>query len=99
LRKVERLYGRSTLLKEYISRIEEACGEGRDFIVILRYAKREEAVKKILDKCKIERTFSKVMTMGKYKDKDISVFITGKLIIKGLKGRKEAEEILEELLA
>jgi hypothetical protein len=87
------------LLKEYISRIEEACGEGRDFIVILRYAKREEAVKKILDKCKIERTFSKVMTMGKYKDKDISVFITGKLIIKGLKGRKEAEEILEELLA
>jgi len=87
------------LLKEYISRIEEACGEGRDFIVILRYAKREEAVKKILDKCKIERTFSKVMMMGKYKDKDISVFITGKLIIKGLKGRKEAEEILEELLA
>lgn len=87
------------LLKEYVSRIEEACGEGRDFIVILKYAKREEAVKKILDKCKIERAFSKVMMMGKYKDKDISVFITGRLIIKGLKGRKEAEEILEELLA
>ena len=87
------------MLKEYVSRIEEACGEGRDFIIILKYAKREEAVKKILDKCKIERTFSKVMMMGKYKNKDISVFITGKLIIKGLKGRKEAEEILEELLA
>ena len=87
------------LLKEYVSRVEEACGEGRDFIVILKYAKREEAVKKILDKFKIERAFSKVMMMGKYKDKDISVFITGKLIIKGLKGRKEAEEILEELLA
>jgi len=86
------------LLKEYVSRIEEACGEGRDFIVILKYAKREEAVRRILEKCKIERTFSKVMMMGKYKDKDISVFITGKLILKGLKGRKEAEEILEELL-
>ena len=86
------------LLKEYVSRIEEACGEGRDFIVILKYAKREEAVRRILEKCKIERTFSKVMIMGKYKNKDISVFITGKLILKGLKGRKEAEEILEELL-
>ncbi|TET21010.1 hypothetical protein E3J74_00425 [Candidatus Bathyarchaeota archaeon] len=86
------------LLKEYVSRIEEACGEGRDFIVILKYAKREEAVRRILEKCKVERTFSKVMMMGKYKDKDISVFITGKLILKGLKGRKEAEEILEELL-
>ena len=86
------------MLKEYVSRIEEACGEGRDFIVILKYAKREEAVRRILEKCKVERTFSKVMMMGKYKDKDISVFITGKLILKGLKGRKEAEEILEELL-
>jgi len=86
------------LLKEYVSRIEEACGEGRDFIVILKYAKREEAVRRILEKCKIERTFSKVMMMGKYKNKEISVFITGKLILKGLKGKKEAEEILEELL-
>lgn len=87
------------LLKEYVSRIEEACGEGRDFIVILKYAKREEAIKRILEKCKIERTFSRVMMKGKCKDRDVSVFITGKLIIKGLKGRKEAEEILEELLA
>ena len=87
------------MLKEYVSRIEEACGESRDFIVILKYAKREEAVRKILEKCKIERTFSKVMMMGKYKDKGVSVFVTGKLIIKGLKGRKEAEEILKELLA
>jgi len=86
------------LLKEYVSRIEEACGEGRDFIVILKYAKREEAVRRILEKCKVERTFSKVMIMGKYKNKEISVFITGKLILKGLKGRKEAEKILEELL-
>ena len=86
------------MLKEYVSRIEEACGEGQDFIVILKYAKREEAVRRILEKCRIERTFSKVMIMGKYKDKEISVFITGKLILKGLKGRKEAEEILEELL-
>ena len=86
------------LPKRYVSRIEEACGEGRDFIVILKYARREEAIGKILGKCKIERTFSKVMMKGKYKDKGISVFVTGKLILKGLDGRKEAEEILEDLL-
>ena len=93
------MYGESMLLKEYVSRIEEACGEGRDFIVILKYAKREEAIKRILEKCKIERTFSRVMMKGKCKDRDVSVFITGKLIIKGLKGREEAEEILGKLLA
>jgi ribonuclease HIII len=96
---VKRPYGRSMLLNEYVGRIEEACGEGRDFIVILKYAKREEAIKRVLEKCEIERIFSGVMTQGKYKDKGISIFVSGKLIIKGLKGKEEAEEILEELLA
>ena len=83
-----------------MSRIEEACGEGeeKDFIVILKYAKREEAMEKILEKCKVERTLSGVLTKGRYKDKEVSVFRTGKLIIKGLEERREAEEILEELL-
>ena len=86
------------LLKEYVNRIDEACGEGRDIIVILKYAKREEALRKILEKIEIERTLSRVMTKGRYENRDISVFVTGKLIIKGLKGRKEAEEILGKLL-
>jgi hypothetical protein len=86
------------LLKEYVNRIDEACGEGRDFIVILKYAKREEALRKILEKIDIERTLSRVMTKGRYENRDISVFVTGKLIMKGLQGRKEAEEILGKLL-
>jgi len=86
------------LLEEYVSRIEEACGEGRDFIVILKYAKREEAIRKILEKCNVERTLSGVLTNCRYKDKEVSVFRTGKLILKGLTERREAEKILEELL-
>ena len=82
-----------------MNRIEEACGEGRDFIVILKYAKRGEAIRKILEKIKTEHTLSRVMTKGRYENKDVSIFVTGKLIIKGLEGRTEAEEILEKLLA
>ncbi|UCG44533.1 MAG: hypothetical protein JSV58_03775 [Candidatus Bathyarchaeota archaeon] len=85
-------------MREYVSRIEEACGEGRDFIVILKHAKREEAIKKILAKCEIDRSFSRIMMKGKYKDKAISIFVTGKLILKGMNGRRAAEETLEELL-
>lgn len=86
------------MLEEYVSRIEEACGEERDFIVILKYAKREEAMRKILEKCTVERTLSRVLTKGRYKGKEVSIFRTGKLILKGFKERKEAEEILEEML-
>jgi hypothetical protein len=87
------------LLEEYVSRIEEACGEGRDFIIILKYAKREDAIRRILEKCEVGRSLKGVLTRAKYKDKEVSVFITGKLILKGLNGRKSAEKMLENLLA
>ena len=86
------------MLWEFVSRIEEACGEQKDFIVVLKYAKRDEVIKKILGKCGIEGTFLGIFTKGRYKGKELSVFRTGKLIIKGLKEKKEAEDILEELL-
>lgn len=89
----------SKILGKYVSRLEEACGEGHDFIVILKYAKRKEAIKRILEKANVERALSGVLTKAKYKDKEISVFITGKLILKGLEGRETAEKILEELLS
>lgn len=87
------------LLREYVNRLEEACGEGHDFIVILKYAKRKEAIKRILEKSKVERALSGVLTKARYKGKEISVFITGKLILKGLEGRETAEKFLEELLS
>lgn len=86
-------------LQKYISRLEKACGEGHDFIVILKYAKREEAIKRILEKSKVERALSGVLTKVRFKGKEISVFITGKLILKGLEEREAAEKILEELLS
>ena len=87
------------MLNEYVSRIEEACGGEKDFVVILKYAKKDEAMKKILEKCAVKQTLSGVLIKGTYKDKEISVFRTGKVIIKGLKEKTEAEQIMEELLA
>ncbi len=87
------------MLSEYVSRIEEACGVEKDFIVMLKYAKKDEAMKKILEKCAVKQTLSGVLITGTYKDKEISVFRTGKVIIKGLKEKEEAEQLIQELLA
>lgn len=81
-----------------MSRIEEPCGKEKNFVVILKYAKREEAMKKILDKCEIERTISGILIKGRYKGREVSVFRTGKLIIKGSEDMGEVEGVLEELL-
>lgn len=86
-------------LQDYISRMDEACGEGRDFIIILRSGKREEAIRKVLNRLEQERVLSGVMTKGKYKDRDLSVFVTGKIMLKGLNGEEEAKKLLTELLS
>jgi len=85
------------LLQEYVGRIYKACGEGQDVIVILKHAKQKEAVRKILEKCNVERTISGALTTGTYKGKEFSLSMTGKLILKGIEAESEAEEILEEL--
>ena len=86
------------MLDEYVSSIEETCGEERDVVVVLKYDKREEAIRKVLQKIEIEKTFSHVMTKGRYKNREISVYATGKLLVKKVKDKDEAEKILEELL-
>lgn len=86
------------LLEEYVSRIYEACGEGGDFIVVLKHAKTEEAIGRILAKCEAKRVLSRVLTLCSFRGKEISVSITGKLVVKGLQGEKNVEAILEELL-
>jgi len=85
------------LLEEYVSKLDEACGAGTEFVVTLKYGKRDEALRKVLEKCNIGQGLSGILTKGKYKDKEISIFRTGKMVIRKFEGRKEAENFLEEL--
>ncbi len=86
-------------IRRYVSRIEEACGEEADYIVLLKHDLREEAIKKILTRGVVIRSVSGVLTYIRYKNKLIGVFSTGKLVMKEIKDKKELKEILNELLA
>ena len=85
------------MLEEYVSKIDEVCGEGREFIVTLKYSKRDEAVEKALKKCRVAQSISGILTKGRYKDKEVSIFRTGRLVIREFSGRDEAESFLKEL--
>jgi ribonuclease HIII len=86
------------LIEDYVNRIEEACGEEKDTIVLFKHSKKEEAIKKILSKMELEKSISNILFSGKFKDKKINLFKTGKLVIKGIHGKKEIEDFLNELL-
>jgi len=86
------------VIKKYVANVEEACGEEKDVIVMLKYEKRDEAIKKILNKAKVVKTLAGIAYDINFGDKSMRLYRTGKLLMKKLKDKREAEEILKQLL-
>jgi len=80
-----------------VSKLDDVCGVGMDFIVTLKPQTSEEALNKVLAKCGVEQNHSGILTKGHYKDKEVSIFRTGTLMIREFRGREEAQRFLEEL--
>ena len=85
-------------IEDYVARIEETCGEERDFIVIFKYDKKEEAIAKILKKAKIEKSFSAIIFELTFKDVSFRLYGTGKAIFRNLKEKSELQNVLVDLL-
>lgn len=85
-------------VEEYVSRIEETCGEERHFIVFLKYEQKDEAIKKILEKAKIEKSISSIIFELTFKDISMRVYTSGKVLFKNLKDKNTLLNILSELL-
>ncbi|MEM2179098.1 MAG: hypothetical protein QW272_09800, partial [Candidatus Methanomethylicaceae archaeon] len=74
------------------------CGKHRNFIILLRSNKRDEAIKKILSKTEEKIFDSSLFTKIKIKGKEVNIYRIGKILIKNIKGREELEDFLKEVL-
>lgn len=86
------------VLEEYVARVEETCGEEKDFVVVFRYDKKDEVITKILDKTSIQQTISQVifeLTFGKI---SFRLYGTGKAIFRKMKDETELKKVLANLL-
>jgi len=88
----------SAQVQDYVASIEEACGEEKDFIVIFRHDKKDEAISKILKKAKTEKSTSRIAYELTFKDTSIRLYGTGKAIFRQLKRKEKLNELLTELL-
>jgi len=86
------------ILKKYVTSVEEACGEERDIIIMLKHEGRNEAIKKILEKVRIVRSLANIAYDVDFEGRQMRIYRTGKILMKKLKGKQEAEEILKKLL-
>ncbi|MDH7563261.1 MAG: hypothetical protein QHH24_00035 [Candidatus Bathyarchaeota archaeon] len=88
-----------SVVDNYVARIDEACGEEKDLIVIFKYDKKDEAIKKILEKAKKEKTVSAMIFELTFRNASFRVYATGKAIFRKLKGKEELRSLLTELLS
>lgn len=85
-------------VEDYVARIEETCGEERDFVVIFKYDKKDEAITKILQKTKMEKSISRIIFELTFKNVSFRLYGTGKAIFRNLKDKSELQKILADLL-
>jgi ArsR family metal-binding transcriptional regulator len=86
------------VIEDYVSRIEEACGEERDFIVVFKYDKKDEAIAKILEKARMEKSISRIIFELTFRNVSFRLYGTGKAIFRNLKDKDELKNVLSDLL-
>jgi hypothetical protein len=85
-------------VKEYVTYIEETCGEEKDVVAILKYELKDEALKKLLDKGKLIKSIGDMVYEISFEDKVMRVYRTGKILMKNFKDKDEAKKFLNTVL-
>jgi TATA-box binding protein (TBP) (component of TFIID and TFIIIB) len=83
---------------DYIARIEGTCGEEKDIVVVFKYDKKDEAVKKILERARAEKTIAGLIFELVFKNHSFRIYTSGKAIFRSLKSKEELKALLADLL-
>jgi TATA-box binding protein (TBP) (component of TFIID and TFIIIB) len=85
-------------VEDYVARIEETCGEEKGIIATFKYAKKDEAIAKILKKAQLKNSLSGIIFELVFQGISFRMFASGKAIFKGVKSKEALHDILAALL-
>jgi ribonuclease HIII len=85
-------------VEDYVSRIEGTCGRERDVIVIFKYEKRDETVKRILERATLKKSLAGIVFELAFKNYSFRLYGSGKIIFRGLDSKDELNALLSALL-
>jgi hypothetical protein len=86
-------------VNDYVARTEGTCGKEKDVIVIFKYDRKDEAVKKILEKATLKKSIARIIFELAFKDYSFRLYESGKAIFRDLKDKEELNALLSELLS
>ncbi len=87
-----------SLVEDYVSRIEGTCGAEKDVIVIFKYEKKDAAIAKILKKATLKNKIAGIIFELSFQNQSFRLYASGKAIFRGIKDKKELNNLLERLL-
>ena len=87
------------IIEDYVARTEGTCGKEKDVIVIFKYDKKDEAVKRILAKATLKKSIAGIVFELTFKKFSFRLYGTGKAIFRDLKDKEELKALLSELLS
>jgi ArsR family metal-binding transcriptional regulator len=85
-------------VEDYVARVEETCGEEKQFVVIFKYNSKNQAITKILKKAKVEKSISRIIFDLTFGNVSFRLYGTGKAIFRNLKDKEELQKVLADLL-
>ena len=86
-------------VNDYVARTEGTCGKEKDVIVIFKYDKKDEVVKKMLEKAKMKKSIAGMISELTYKNFSFRLYASGKAIFRDLKDKDQLNALLSELLS
>lgn len=87
-----------SMVEDYVARIEETCGEEKHFIVIFKYEVKNKVIAKILERAKVEKSFSQIVFELTFGSVSFRLYGTGKAIFRSLRDKEELHKVLVDLL-
>ncbi len=84
--------------EEYVVLVERVCGGEPGYIAVLRWDRREEAARRIIESCEEKLLSTSLMVKLRCRGREVSVYRTGKVLIRGVDSDEEARALLRELL-
>lgn len=86
-------------IEDYVARTEGTCGKEQDVIVIFRFDKKDEAVKKVLAKATLKKSIAGIVFELAFGRFSFRLYGSGKAIFRDLKDKEELNALLSELLS
>jgi hypothetical protein len=85
-------------IEDYVARIEGICGADKNVVIVLKDENKDIATDSILKRCDAKKSVSSYMFELKFQNVTFHFFISGRLVLRGVKNRRELNRILAALL-